>query len=273
MNVLVVGSGGREHALAWKIAQSARVDEVFVAPGNAGTAVDAVNVDLSGSDFYGLVRFWRDHSRASLVLILGALVLTAPLSPPAAAILILMLVLQAVFIGRSLFQGQFAQNRRLWITLGGVILLILIGIWLSWSRFAPEGVTNPLALIGWWVRKSAQWQAHLSERASGWVQRIFEDGFYWRDLHHISRIHHGYSIHELGYQAHIVTDQDHRNPQTILNIHHRLGYYPLHDDIQRAGKLIGDHQGRAECNAHGDANALLHTTAQFMRIHAVDATR
>jgi len=38
MNVLIVGSGGREHALAWKVAQSPRVGQVFVAPGNAGTA-------------------------------------------------------------------------------------------------------------------------------------------------------------------------------------------------------------------------------------------
>ena len=38
MNILVIGSGGREHALAWKIAQSNRVAKVFVAPGNAGTA-------------------------------------------------------------------------------------------------------------------------------------------------------------------------------------------------------------------------------------------
>ena len=38
MNVLIIGEGGREHALAWKLAQSARVERVFVAPGNAGTA-------------------------------------------------------------------------------------------------------------------------------------------------------------------------------------------------------------------------------------------
>lgn len=57
MKVLVIGSGGREHALAWKIGQSSRVDEVFVAPGNAGTAVDAVNVDVSAMDFHGLIRF------------------------------------------------------------------------------------------------------------------------------------------------------------------------------------------------------------------------
>jgi len=52
MNILVVGSGGREHALAWKIAQSERVGKVFVAPGNAGTALekDLTNVDITAID-------------------------------------------------------------------------------------------------------------------------------------------------------------------------------------------------------------------------------
>jgi phosphoribosylamine--glycine ligase len=61
MNVLIVGGGGREHALAWKIAQSPRVERVFVAPGNAGTALDAENVDISASDFPRLIRFAKDN--------------------------------------------------------------------------------------------------------------------------------------------------------------------------------------------------------------------
>ncbi|NLX56690.1 MAG: phosphoribosylamine--glycine ligase [Planctomycetaceae bacterium] len=61
MNVLVVGNGGREHALAWKIAQSSRVDRVFVAPGNAGTAEDAENVAISPSDFPQLIKFAKQN--------------------------------------------------------------------------------------------------------------------------------------------------------------------------------------------------------------------
>ncbi len=61
MNVLIVGSGGREHALAWKIAQSPRADRVFVAPGNAGTATDAENVDISGTDFPALIDFAKQN--------------------------------------------------------------------------------------------------------------------------------------------------------------------------------------------------------------------
>jgi phosphoribosylamine--glycine ligase len=61
MRVLVIGNGGREHALAWKIGQCSRVDRVFVAPGNAGTAVDAENVDISPLDFARLIKFVREN--------------------------------------------------------------------------------------------------------------------------------------------------------------------------------------------------------------------
>ncbi len=47
MNLLVIGSGGREHALAWKIAQSQRVGQIFVAPGNAGTGREPGVVNLA----------------------------------------------------------------------------------------------------------------------------------------------------------------------------------------------------------------------------------
>ena len=57
MNVLVIGGGGREHALAWKISQSPRADRVFVAPGNAGTDIEGENVPIAIDDFPALVRF------------------------------------------------------------------------------------------------------------------------------------------------------------------------------------------------------------------------
>ena len=57
MKILVIGSGGREHALAWKLAQSSHVDEVLVAPGNAGTAMEdkCRNVDIAATDTDGLL--------------------------------------------------------------------------------------------------------------------------------------------------------------------------------------------------------------------------
>jgi phosphoribosylamine--glycine ligase len=61
MQVLVIGHGGREHALVWKLAQSPKVTKVYCAPGNAGTAVDAINVDLNPADFPRLVKFARNE--------------------------------------------------------------------------------------------------------------------------------------------------------------------------------------------------------------------
>ncbi len=61
MNVLIIGSGGREHALAWKVRQSLRVKRVFCAPGNAGIAEVAELVPLAADDIVGLARFARDE--------------------------------------------------------------------------------------------------------------------------------------------------------------------------------------------------------------------
>ncbi len=64
MNILVIGSGGREHALAWKAARSPKAERVFVAPGNAGTALepDLENVDLDVMDLDGLANFAEQNN-------------------------------------------------------------------------------------------------------------------------------------------------------------------------------------------------------------------
>ena len=57
MNILLLGSGGREHAIAWKIAQSPKTDKLFIAPGNAGTAQVGENVDIKADDFAAIGEF------------------------------------------------------------------------------------------------------------------------------------------------------------------------------------------------------------------------
>ena len=70
MNILVIGGGGREHALAWKAAQSSKVDAVFVAPGNAGTAREKKikNIDLNILDFPALVQFAKENAIALTIV-------------------------------------------------------------------------------------------------------------------------------------------------------------------------------------------------------------
>lgn len=62
MNILLLGSGGREHALAWKIAQSKHTDKLYIAPGNAGTAQVGENVAIKANDFIGIKNFVLEKS-------------------------------------------------------------------------------------------------------------------------------------------------------------------------------------------------------------------
>ncbi len=68
MNILLLGSGGREHALAWKIAQSPKVDTLFIAPGNAGTLNVGKNVNIKADDFEALGRFAIDNNVQMVVV-------------------------------------------------------------------------------------------------------------------------------------------------------------------------------------------------------------
>ena len=68
MNVLLLGSGGREHAMAWSIAKSDRLDELFIAPGNPGTAQVGTNIDLDLSDFEGILVFIEENDIALTVV-------------------------------------------------------------------------------------------------------------------------------------------------------------------------------------------------------------
>jgi len=68
MNILLLGSGGRENALAWKIKQSPKVDKLFIAPGNAGTALLGQNVAISATDFPKIKEFVLENSVTMVVV-------------------------------------------------------------------------------------------------------------------------------------------------------------------------------------------------------------
>jgi len=68
MNILLIGSGGREHALAWKVAQSPKLSKLYIAPGNAGTADCGENVALNVSDHAAVIRFCQEK-QISLVIV------------------------------------------------------------------------------------------------------------------------------------------------------------------------------------------------------------
>ena len=68
MNILILGSGGREHTFAWKVSQSPRCKHLFVAPGNSGTATLATNLDVSVTDFEGIKTQVLKHEISMVVV-------------------------------------------------------------------------------------------------------------------------------------------------------------------------------------------------------------
>ena len=68
MKILVVGSGGREHAIAWRLAQDPQEHEIYCAPGNAGTLDVATNVDIGAEDV-GLIAEWAENEKPDLVVV------------------------------------------------------------------------------------------------------------------------------------------------------------------------------------------------------------
>lgn len=68
MNVLLLGSGGREHAIAWKLSQSSKLSHLFIAPGNAGTTLHGTNVELKLNDFNAIQQFVIDMSIEIIVV-------------------------------------------------------------------------------------------------------------------------------------------------------------------------------------------------------------
>jgi len=68
MNILLIGSGGREHALAWKIKQSPKTEKLYIAPGNAGTAAVGINVPIAATDFKSLKKFVSEQEISMVVV-------------------------------------------------------------------------------------------------------------------------------------------------------------------------------------------------------------
>jgi hypothetical protein len=129
---------------------------------------EAFLIPLVALSIYGLLRWQRDHQWQGAVLCAIGLLLTYPLSPPSSA-LTLFALLSLLAIGDN---GRLLRQKGVWLAIGLVIVLIGIGIWFSWGRFAPQKYNNPLSLAAWWFKISAGLQTRMSIRDSGWIQKV-----------------------------------------------------------------------------------------------------
>jgi hypothetical protein len=119
---------------------------------------------------FGIIHFRQERSWVGLGFILGGLLFALLFSPPVGGVLLIALALLAL----SLEGWGVLREPRFWIILASVTVVAGIGIWLAWSRIAPDGITNPVALIAWWFRQSARWQAVFVRRSSAMIRRLFK---------------------------------------------------------------------------------------------------
>lgn len=135
-------------------------------------------ITLVMAAFYGLAVYRRQHTWVGPAWILGSLFLTLFFSPPIAGLtLVCLLVVSLVWGG--FFQNSFKQKKWFWIALALTALVILIGSYFALERLTQRDFNNPLELLNWWFQRSAEFQAHLTKRSSGWVQRIFRSTPDW----------------------------------------------------------------------------------------------
>ncbi len=147
---------------------------------------EAFTIPLVAAAFYGLARYRDDRSKSNrsksgLVWMLVALLITTFFSTLSGILLLGALVLASLALLKPL-SSKALQSRWFWISL---VLLVVIGmavLWLGLREVTPPKLTNPIAMLSWWLRKSASLQSYLSEHASGWTQKIFKLTPEWMQL-------------------------------------------------------------------------------------------
>ncbi len=139
---------------------------------------EAFTVTLLMAAVYGLIHYWQERSRVGLAWTLGALLICLPLSPPVAVLIAGTLGILALAMG----EWQALRKPRFWLAAGGLAALALVGAWLFWDKIAPQGVASPLEIFQYWVVEIARWQAYYAERASGWLQKIFNSTPEWTHI-------------------------------------------------------------------------------------------
>jgi hypothetical protein len=140
---------------------------------------EAFTITLAAMAFYGLLRYWRVRGWGSLAWILGAWLLSLPLSPLFGFLLLLTLGLVTL----TLNEWRLFKNWRVWVVLGLIILLVIVGGWFLGSRVLSGNVPDPVTLLSEWLKYTSRWQAYLSEHSSGWIQKLFRSTPTWMNTY------------------------------------------------------------------------------------------
>ncbi len=149
---------------------------------------EAFIMPLVISAFYGLAMYHSKQSRQGVVWMFGGVLLCLPFTPPFTALLVGLLIVGFLILevdlrnSSSVLRNRLSKSRYIWLVGIGLVGVVLLGSWLALQRFAPPEIQGPLAQFQWWIRKSADFQAYLSTRASGKLQALFKRTPAWMHL-------------------------------------------------------------------------------------------
>lgn len=126
---------------------------------------EAFIIPLVSAAFYGLARALQIHSWVSLAWIAIPIILMLPFSPPSAALTLLLLAVIGLVSGGWHITWHVGKLWT-WLLIGGLVVLVLASVWVALQQFAPDGMTNPLQVLEYWLRKSSFLQAYMSKHSS-----------------------------------------------------------------------------------------------------------
>ena len=132
---------------------------------------EAFSMTLAAVAVYGLVLALRERTWLGGLWLLGALLLSIPLSPAFTMLLVLALGLIAIFM----FHHRWLRDWRSWITVGILLIVGFVGIWFFGDQISQGDLTNPIAVLQYWVERTGIWQTILSQQASGWMVKLSEN--------------------------------------------------------------------------------------------------
>jgi hypothetical protein len=134
---------------------------------------EAFTIPMVAAAFYGLARYRDDRSRSGLAWMLAGLLITTYFSTLFGIFLLGALIFAAVILLRPL-SSKTLHSRWFWLSLVLLVIIGMVVLWLALREVTPPKLTNPIAMLSWWLRKSAALQSYLSQHASGWTQKIFK---------------------------------------------------------------------------------------------------
>lgn len=139
---------------------------------------EAFLMTLTCMALFGLLVFWQDRKLVGMGWVVGVLLVCLPISPLFAVMLMGILIAMVVILGGA----RILRSWKLWLIIGSLIVIGIGGVWLLGDRIYPEGASNPVILIGEWLKYAAKWETRTAAISSGWLNKVFQRSPEWMNV-------------------------------------------------------------------------------------------